>query len=1216
MGLAVDLVAIKPSSIKSVASFSSQCGRDRKQTPSRNWRVALLLMAGLAGTLHGKENGPEQLDTRSPSFEFNVAATATIEKSASERKPDTFPFQSVAEIYKQLTKKVDQGVIVADLPPKDPWQRAELARYGDKIEGQRYDYIVVPVQEASTSTDRPGRLMASTRIAMALEQITGKRVLFPELTYRLLGGYATRFEQEDIQQLARPLGAKIVYLFHFDMEKPESQFFAVIADQQGAISGFAQRKLEGPTDIVPFERLLANDTEELVAELTETAKRPGHQAPSNVTLADSWDFPETLPDLVNEDLPPVVESAQLQLIAMLTPAQMRFERRRLFERSLYALQKVSPDAPAYAMLSARALFYLGRRPVALTYLEQPKSPQETALKEFLRGNYPELLAEVPKIQNPLWRALALVELAELAEAYDKPIPDPHTYFPESSWLALLSAMMTDQDRWVVPDNFRFFGQMKGLFPAFDELFEKYAKEQVVSGELTYFEQKTDWIEEVIARSKTTDPVACCPEYAGKLGLDDIWSLYRNHGIANIMRRLYRSVRVHGSYERGKEYAESIQHRYKGYPRFMRLYAEALEGAAERTKGDQRLYLYEQGYLAARDAAIYSGEINDDSLAASRIEIGFYTKIPRTMRNEELGVYTVHSMKDAPSSRRYGGAIGFQVIVDYSHSSFAGIEKAYERNLIDTDAMDEILKSRLNGHPKKMAFLARRLVDSGRSDEAIEFLQQEVAQGSGARWVYEELLELLVLSGEYEEAAMACLRYPKFQGDRSTDAVAISNIAGKCGDRLFWLARIAEAIPLYQISATSGSGAGSSMSAAQRLAVMEGDLEQALYQAFQRGQRYNSIYGYRDYLAYLHLLGFHEDALNGFAALAPRFNTPQLWTSQFIGQRMQGESLESMQQQIDAYLEQVPAKDLPKQAQRYMLMQALTDRELAPEAQQAVDHFAEESPRFPARDAQLASLIAGDSESAKAMIRDCKEIKGRCDYKSSNERGMKVDLYSGFVHAYSLLRAGQYDQAVEAFVYYDLYQNILNAEGNAHFALSYAVMAASKVLTPIAMKTLLAKLDEVKGEDDFDSHLARAVLLAEIGQEGEALQALTDAYHHRPHTMERPLYSWYQLTEVAEWISDQTKDTRFVEQALNWAKGYQKIQPQFGWAYAFDAYHNDDEEARIQAAAFAQYLDPQSRWLSQVPESIREKANIWWADHNPYAVIRKSMESEEPEADPI
>lgn len=67
-----------------------------------------------------------------------------------------------------------------------------------------------------------------------------------------------------------------------------------------------------------------------------------------------------------------------------------------------------------------------------------------------------------------------------------------------------------------------------------------------------------------------------------------------------------------------------------------------------------------------------------------------------------------------------------------------------------------------------------------------------------------------------------------------------------------------------------------------------------------------------------------------------------------------------------------------------------------------------------------------------------------------------------------------------------------------------------------------------------------------------------------------------------------------------------IQPQFAWAYAFEALYAEDEEERVRAAAFAQYLDPNSAWLSKVPEAIRKKGAERWPELNPFILKQEKV----------
>jgi len=79
----------------------------------------------------------------------------------------------------------------------------------------------------------------------------------------------------------------------------------------------------------------------------------------------------------------------------------------------------------------------------------------------------------------------------------------------------------------------------------------------------------------------------------------------------------------------------------------------------------------------------------------------------------------------------------------------------------------------------------------------------------------------------------------------------------------------------------------------------------------------------------------------------------------------------------------------------------------------------------------------------------------------------------------------------------------------------------------------------------------------------------------------------------------TGDRRYIDLGLGWAEGFRIAQPQHSWLHSFYAKYATDEKKRVEAAAYAQYLDPDSAWLASVPDKVKQAATIWWQKNNPF-----------------
>ncbi|MEJ2061511.1 MAG: hypothetical protein P8Y64_13680 [Gammaproteobacteria bacterium] len=207
-----------------------------------------------------------------------------------------------------------------------------------------------------------------------------------------------------------------------------------------------------------------------------------------------------------------------------------------------------------------------------------------------------------------------------------------------------------------------------------------------------------------------------------------------------------------------------------------------------------------------------------------------------------------------------------------------------------------------------------------------------------------------------------------------------------------------------------------------------------------------------------------------------------------------------------------------------------------------------------------------------------------------------------MYPYVLLKTGRPDQSLKAFLAYDVFYPL---EDKYHVGslFPYFAMAVSDANQRNAL-TNISKLLNVHASDPgniFETSLSRAVVDAALARDDDSFNALTKAYRNIQYDPEGLLGNWYTLIQVAAWIHKKTGDDRFIDRAVEWARMHEVILPQDAWAYAFEARYAKRRSDRVRAAAFAEYLDPKSEWLSEVPASIRRQAHAWWPAHNPFKI---------------
>jgi hypothetical protein len=137
------------------------------------------------------------------------------------------------------------------------------------------------------------------------------------------------------------------------------------------------------------------------------------------------------------------------------------------------------------------------------------------------------------------------------------------------------------------------------------------------------------------------------------------------------------------------------------------------------------------------------------------------------------------------------------------------------------------------------------------------------------------------------------------------------------------------------------------------------------------------------------------------------------------------------------------------------------------------------------------------------------------------------------------------------------------------------------------------------EQAFDYQLAKGIVTALAGKRDASLAHLKLALVRRPFTEYRAIFTEYQYAEVCEWLYDATRDARYRNLALDWAKKNEAVNPWFAWPYAVEARLSTDPAARGRAIAMAYYLDRKSERLGKLPKAEVQNAVKEYANRNPF-----------------
>jgi hypothetical protein len=201
----------------------------------------------------------------------------------------------------------------------------------------------------------------------------------------------------------------------------------------------------------------------------------------------------------------------------------------------------------------------------------------------------------------------------------------------------------------------------------------------------------------------------------------------------------------------------------------------------------------------------------------------------------------------------------------------------------------------------------------------------------------------------------------------------------------------------------------------------------------------------------------------------------------------------------------------------------------------------------------------------------------------------------YAEAYRAIRTGKFDEAraglQEASTLYDM-----RNESLGYLLPAYAYAAARSRNSAALEKTLDGFAAQYQR---FDYHLAKAALDAIAGKRNESLEHLKLALVRRPYTERRPVYTEYQYAELCEWLYKATRDARYRNLALDWAKKNETITPWFAWPYALEARLSTNPAERGRAMAMAYYLDRKSERLGMLPKAEVQNAVREYANRNPF-----------------
>lgn len=1106
------------------------------------------------------------------------------------------------------------------------WMKGQQRRLHSVLKDVEFDTIVLPIQQANISIDKTARIMAARFLADDISNSTNKNVMPVEYVYQLLGDNNSHFSDQDIRNLQQQYGVKeIVYLFlRKDILDNKKMFLSASLTSEDKVKDTHYIHIDKPNDEVSLSSILSQDITQLTESLYGLSEKIELEKSE---LEGDFTFPDSLESLVSKNS--AIETAlHLQLLGLTISEEQRLqERNRYFERSLLALRYVSNNVPELKVLKARALFYLFRRPEAIKILSSANSVEELALLSFMNGNFYELEKHYAELKQDLFQAISYIELKQLADSYQISNDEYSMADYGDSWSVLLDQASNDNDDWERYYNDEFFYSLKGLYPDFDTVYGETFSEKTMTSQLNnQYNSGNLLFDSAISKLlKSKKLVTCCSFKSFEITDMDLLQYYRNLGLVNILRDLDLKINLQVVNTPTSELFEESSSILDGDIKFLSYKVDSLSNEIKRTPTSNHPKLLKA--LMDNLKLVYSTTRNSDILQSWAAST-FYDNLENYKKyyefNENNRKEIIWDFNDWPSNlrRSFDDWGKKSYYYEYSHDSFSNIKKHYKYSKKEDEKafLLEELKNRYDGHPDKTAFLSDVIEEKGDNDGAISILEKAVLIGDNSWEVYSKLADQYLAKGSFKEASETYLKYPGFNKNSANNRVILSNVAYEAGSNLYWRGEYELAKPLYEISANLETGSSASMTSAQRLAYIDGDLVTALVYARSSATRYSSHYRYRDLLSLMHSFDLSENADVLFSELAPRSQKPLIWSSALVGDRKKSVSLNELISKLTKYAE---VNDSQRELiSRYIVMFMRTDRRInKDEITEDIKRLLSKpingkTRRLPVSTNSLAmylnpefketlkvSPLPGITLYSNKLSDDCPTKKyiicGELDPKKIPSR------YDLFIDAYSELELSNYKAALEKFIEYDIYYSVNDINRALHSELlPYIAMAASKTDKSDAInKYLNEKYDHIKSRT-FDSYLAKAVADHSKGESLDSIDSLNKAFLLIPYTEYRTTSPWYQLLEVSEWLFDETGEKKFIQMALKWAESYQVIDPVHAWSYAFEAKYSEDDTRKLRAIGIADYLDPKSKWLSAVSNKLKLKARKWMKTNNPFDIEKK------------
>lgn len=1148
--------------------------------------------------------------------------------------------------------------------PPSNWLRGESELAKQSLENTDIELLIVPVQGDKNAFDPVERSLITRMISQSVADETEFAVANPSAVLRYLGTNRSQFPTANVAELARYTGAKAVMTltaehdrnsrWTLEATKHDPQIGKVLATKSWQNLSFSP---ENP----PIESVVA-----IIDQIAEFASGSGSKVSPRRAAFDpaKFSFPVSLDELgaISKESR-LYAVAYLQLVAMLHPGgEFNEVRNQLFERSYIELTKVSPESDYYQYFKARALAYLGRRPAAVEVLGEPANKYEKALLAALNGNLPNLKEFAETSGTSPLDFMAIKDMRVVEWRYHFKVENGYVERFVSDnlvWAPFIYRSLMDvngEKQWANYSTITAKLGLEGLVPVDGDSVEAYLEAKAVTGD---YPDEVDLVRllwrhvDAIMSEQNLHQIGDL-RYHTQLSQVDVAELAKTIAVANHLQEIVEDLDQRALPEVALANIAEFDPIFSGHPEIALLKGRALAMQADDATGAEKQNLRRAATDAKLQGFHWSGSLTRGAVEVAR-EYGSLLR-QRSIQIEQQR-YSAFSMY----SRRYfewpRGEAWFRRIsrseadnnaitecLNVTWVAFYCLEWQIEREARSSSEPDVVrndwltrFSNRFAGNPWRAEFEVKVVRMSGDEDGEIRLLRERVEAQSEAWNIYKALGLHHKMRGEYEEAQSVWLSYPGFREDDGSVTVGDSQFADFASSQLYWIGQYELATPILEVAARSGTGSSGAMSSAERLALINGDLDAARYWSSERVRRYKSEYGARDLLQLLHIMGEDDTAWTLFDELQQhdQDQNSEIWSGALVGHRMSSTSMESLAKWVEESESRKKAIDLRRTregragrvdlAPRYLLLAGTMDRLPNDELYALVaGAFSRQKPQYRIRKSRHTDAAGTLDAQGYAQVSDHGVSIGHdplLPYPANEqylEQDTEVDFrYTMLARSITAFLEGDHKTSYDSFnrtahLYY-------LEEYLPYFAFSAAKMGQQERLIELVEARRTAhekdgKRQKTDGEEQgafFDEYLALAVLAAFDKKHEDAIRYLELALNDRPFLAGRSVYPMYQVVDLADRLYEQSGKQRYRELALELSRRHTVVLPMYAWAYFVVAKHSEARVERMKATASGLYLDPLSERGRQLPKDLLEEANNLLEEHGP-PFLRRS-EKDLPQA---